>query len=87
MVSEQIVRSYRRLYKASLQVVHFSAPARFVVRDKLRQAYRQGVRSDFDQRSIDRTLEFLAVAGRETGIEHKIIRNILHVGFWGQKRS
>ncbi|TVY19031.1 hypothetical protein LARI1_G002042 [Lachnellula arida] len=73
----ELVHSYRHMYRALLRGVQFSKPARYVARDQLREAYRNGKPSNFDSRKIQRTLEFLGGAAKERGLEHKILRNLL----------
>ncbi|KAI9804043.1 MAG: hypothetical protein M1833_000324 [Piccolia ochrophora] len=80
--SAVLVHSYRRLYRALLQAVQYSAPARFTARTKLRHAFRAGVAASYDQRRIDKTLQFLQQAAKERGIEHRIVKNLLHVSWW-----
>ena len=74
---QQIVRSYRNLYRRLLQAVQFSTPARYVVRDQLRRAFRSESAANYDHEAIGRTLIFLQGAAETTGIEHHILRNIL----------
>ncbi|TVY48367.1 UPF0593 mitochondrial protein [Lachnellula occidentalis] len=73
----ELIHSYRHMYRALLRGVQFSKPARYVARDQLREAYRNGKPSNFDSRKIERTLVFLDGAARETGLEHKILKNLL----------
>ncbi|KAI9808425.1 MAG: hypothetical protein M1826_004164 [Phylliscum demangeonii] len=78
----QIVRSYRDLYRQSLQAVQYACPARYVIRDRLRRAFRKGSPEDYQHDSIQRTLEFLRGATRTTGMEHRILKHLLHVRYW-----
>lgn len=73
----QVIHSYRHMYRALLKAVHYSKPARYVARDQIRGAYRKGTPSQFDTAKIDRTLQFLNGATQHTGMEHKILRNLL----------
>jgi len=77
-----ILHAYRHLYRALLHAVQYSAPARYVARNQLRDAFRRGQREQFNQQKISRTLEFLNAATRERGLEHRILKNLLHVAFW-----
>lgn len=81
MSQQQIIHAYRHLYRASLQAVCYSQPASTVVRDQLRSEFRarDGV---FDERAIKRTIWFLKNAAKYSGIEHKIVKNLLFVKFW-----
>ncbi|KAG9235464.1 hypothetical protein BJ875DRAFT_421959 [Amylocarpus encephaloides] len=80
--NRQITTAYRHLYRASLQAIKYSKPARFAVRDQLRSSFRMEDIKSFDQQKIDNTVEFLGYAARESGIEHKILRNMLMVKIW-----
>ena len=80
-MASEIVLSYRHLYRHGLRAVQFSKPARYTLRDRLRTAFRKGNPRDFDQRKIDNTIEFLRGAIRETGLEHRIVKNIIFVWF------
>jgi len=73
----ELIHSYRHMYRALLRGVQFSKPARYVARDQLREAYRNGKPANFDNAKIQRTLEFLDGAAKETGLEHKILKNLL----------
>lgn len=86
MTSQEIVHAYRALLRQSLRAIQFSKPARFTLRDRLRLAFRNGTAADFDSRKIDNTLEFLRYATVENGLEHKIVKNLLHI-WWDQARG
>lgn len=79
MSNEAVVHAYRHLYRQSLRAVQFSKPARFTLRDRLRLAFRRGHVKDFDSRKIKTTIEFLEYATKENGLEHRIVKNLLHV--------
>ena len=80
-MASEIVLAYRHLYRHGLRAVQFSKPARYTLRDRLRTAFRKGNPRDFDQRRIDNTIEFLRGATRETGLEHRIVKNLIFVWF------
>jgi hypothetical protein len=77
----EAIRSYRHLYKALLKAVQYSHPARTICRDQLRDAYRNEPQSNYNPVKIARTLEFLDGAARERGMEHKILKNLLHTRY------
>jgi hypothetical protein len=60
-------------------------PSRFTARDQLRDAFRKEDPSTFNQERIDRTVKFLKIAARETGLEHKLVKNLLHTAYWRRK--
>ncbi|EEU45896.1 uncharacterized protein NECHADRAFT_102535 [Fusarium vanettenii 77-13-4] len=73
-----ITNAYRRLYRCLLQAVQYTIPARFVVRDQLRAAFRDP-NMRYDENAIKRTVWFLEAAAREKGMEHKILKNLVKV--------
>ena len=77
-----VVRSYRSLYRHALRAVQYSAPARYLLRDEIRHAYRNNGAADFDGQKIENTLEFLRSAAAEKGWAHRIVKNLIHV-WWG----
>ncbi|KAE9375428.1 DUF1763-domain-containing protein [Stipitochalara longipes BDJ] len=84
--SQEVIHAYRHLYRGLLHAVQFSKPARYVARDQLRKAFRMEHPSTFNQEKIGRTVEFLGFAAKETGLEHRIVRNLLHTAYWEQKK-
>ena len=83
---QEVTHAYRHLYRGLLRAVQFSKPARYVARDQLRRAFRTEHPSSFNQEKIDRTVEFLGFAAKEAGLEHRIVRNLLHMAYWEQKK-
>ncbi len=84
------MHAYRHLYRAFLCAVQYSTPARHVVRDRLRAAFRAGAghtaaaaaaRARFSAVSVRRTLTFLEYAARHRGMEHRILKNLLHIRY------
>ncbi|EGX95569.1 hypothetical protein CCM_00223 [Cordyceps militaris CM01] len=77
---QEVLHAYRHLYKGLLRGVQYSIPARYIVRDQIRLAFRQGdvdpAATTWDASAIKRTLWFLSAAGREKGLEHRILRNL-----------
>ena len=83
MSTRDVILAYRRLYQHGLRAIQYAKPQRYTFRDRLRQAFRRTNREDFDQSKVDKTFEFLDGAAREKGLEHKILKNLLHV-WWCQ---
>ncbi|KAI0378322.1 DUF1763-domain-containing protein [Hypomontagnella monticulosa] len=81
MADIQVIHAYRHLYRGLLHAVQFSGPARYIARDQLRAAFREKG-AKLDPRSTTRTLRFLEAAARTRGLEHRILRNLLHVAFY-----
>ena len=59
--------------------MQYSKPARYTARDWLRQSFRSNSSSAFDSARIRTTLEFLDGAAKVKGLEHKIVKTLLHV--------
>ncbi|CRG85598.1 hypothetical protein PISL3812_02643 [Talaromyces islandicus] len=85
MAQPAIVTAYRQLYRAGLKAVRYSTPQRHVLRWTLRSAFRSGSPSEFDSNKIAQTILFLErAAASSASLEHKIVKNLLHVRFWEQ---
>ena len=84
--SLELIHAYRRLYRGLLHAVQYSMPARLIARDTLRDAFRRGDASTFNQHKIERTVEFLRLAAQETGLEHKLVKNLLHAKYWRSQK-
>lgn len=80
--AKEIVQSYRRLYRHGLQAVQYSSPARYTLKERLQRAYRNGDAEDFDAEKIEKTIEFLSDAAKETGLAHRIVKNLMYVWHW-----
>lgn len=74
--------AYRALLKASLAAVQYTVPERYVVRDKLRTAFRFTPASHYSPRRIHNTLDFLWTAAEKRGLEHKIVKNLCVVHYY-----
>jgi hypothetical protein len=85
MSTVEVRTAYRRLFKASLDAIRHSSPAKYVVRDILRRSFREDPQEAFEPTRIDNTLTFLERASKYRGREHKILRNILKVRFHRQQ--
>ena len=80
--SFEVIQAYRRLYRQALHAVQYSSPARHVFRRQLNHAFRSGTRTDFDAHKINNTIAFLENATQDRGLEHRILKNLLHVRWW-----
>lgn len=78
---QELILAYRQLYRGVLHAVQYAKPQRYVARDQLRKAFRRETPSTFDQEKIKKTVEFLRLAAKENGLEHKILKNLLHTEF------
>lgn len=82
----EIIHSYRHFYRALMHAVQYAKPQKYLARDQLRIAYNKGIPADFDTRKINNTLMFLENAARQRGLEHKIVKNLLHTE-WGRRET
>lgn len=83
---KEIIVAYRHLYRQCLKVVSYSAPSRHVLLRILQLSFRSGSGPDFDPQKIANTLLFLRRASTSTGLEHKIVKNIVMLRYWEQPR-
>ena len=74
-----VIHAYRHLHRHALRAVQYSKPARYVVRDRLRAAFRAKAPKPFDRVRVARTLEFLDGARRSKGLEHVLLKRLMHV--------
>ena len=77
-----IILAYRSLYRSALRAVQYSKPARYILRATLRNAFRNGTQADFDPKKIGNTILFLENAANVKGLEHRILKNLMHVRWW-----
>ncbi|KAF4126321.1 Pfam:DUF1763 [Geosmithia morbida] len=75
---QDVIHAYRRLYRSVLRAVQHARPARFVVRDQLRSAFREPG-AQLDGQAVKRTVWFLEAAAKERGLEHKVLKNLVDV--------
>lgn len=87
MAQAELVQAYRSLYRSALRAVHYASPARYQIRDTMRTAFSANSKDTFDLRRVKNTIEFLERAGLHTGLEHKILRNLVHVRYWQSAAS
>ena len=83
----EIITAYRHLYQRGLRVVQYAAPERYTLRNRLRDAFREGKDTDFSRTRIANTIEFLKGAAQEIGIEHKIVKTMLFVWYYEKSPS
>jgi len=79
------VRSvYRRLWRAGHIAIQNRTPERYIIRDKLRYAFRNET-SLPSPTEIDNTERFLLTAGRRRGVENNIVKGLCLV-HWKRAR-
>ncbi|KKK15070.1 hypothetical protein P175DRAFT_0521547 [Aspergillus ochraceoroseus IBT 24754] len=81
---QAIVHAYRHLYRQGLKAINYSTPSRYLLLQTLRSSFRSSPAQDFNQFRITNTLQFLRKAADVSGIEHKIVRNLLQIKYWEQ---
>jgi len=81
----QILHAYRALLRAGLRAVQHATPGRYIVRSTLSEAFRDR-KAIFSYKTCMRTLDFLNSAAKRTGLEHKIVKNLVHVKWWQREQ-
>ncbi|KAK4180315.1 hypothetical protein QBC36DRAFT_177947 [Triangularia setosa] len=85
--TQELLTSYRHLYRAALQAVQYSKPSRYVVRDQLRLAFRNPKNlSEYHPERIRRTIWFFHAASQSRGLEHKICKTLVRM-HWERARQ
>ncbi|PHH86644.1 hypothetical protein CDD83_9941 [Cordyceps sp. RAO-2017] len=83
----ELVHAYRHLLRGAMRAVQFAVPARFTARDQLRAAFRGGDAAAYDAERVKRTLWFLGAAARQSGLEHRLLKNLLLVRGLRERRA
>lgn len=83
---DALVHAYRNLYRATLRAVKYSAPARFQLRDVLRESFRTSQASNFNPRRVQNTIKFLQNAENYSGFEHHIVKNAAYMQWWKRQK-
>ncbi|MCJ1440050.1 MAG: hypothetical protein MMC23_000532 [Stictis urceolatum] len=78
----EVVLAYRKLFKNGLHAIQYAKPQRYVLRDTMRRAFRNENPAEFNSERIENTVRFLENATRDNGIEHKVLKNLMHVRWW-----
>lgn len=82
MTGQAVIHAYRQLYRNALRATHRSYPAKHVIRETIRTAFRTEPAYNFSLQRVKNTENFLKRAEKDTGIEHRILKNLLHVRYW-----
>ncbi len=83
--NQAVLQAYRHLYRTGIRAVQYARPARFELRDILRDAFRTASSSNFNLRRVQNTIKFLENARNYDGFEHRILKNLLHLQYWKGK--
>ncbi|KAF3384434.1 hypothetical protein F1880_002041 [Penicillium rolfsii] len=78
----EVAHAYRHLYRQGLKAIGYATPSRYVLRTTLRTSFRASPPSEFNPSKIANTLRFLKRATDMTGMEHKILKNLLLSRYW-----
>lgn len=86
-----LLHAYRHLLRAALRAVQFSKPARYVVRDRIREGFQPprtttATTTHYDAERVRRTVWFLNAAAAEAGLESRILKSLVRVA-WERKRG
>ncbi|KAJ5432463.1 uncharacterized protein N7458_011619 [Penicillium daleae] len=79
---QEVVHAYRHLYRQGLKAIRYATPSRHVLRTTLRTAFRASPPAEFNPLRIANTLRFLERAADMTGLEHRILKNLLLSRYW-----
>ncbi|KAJ5880570.1 uncharacterized protein N7473_011623 [Penicillium subrubescens] len=79
---QEVVHAYRHLYRQGLKAIGYATPSRHVLRTTLRTSFRASPPAEFNPSRIANTLRFLERATDMTGLEHKILKNLLLSRYW-----
>ena len=78
--SSSLLQSYRLLLKNGLRAVRFSSPAKYQLKNILRENFRDSPAAAYNERRISNTIGFLERATRNPrGLEHQILKRLLHL--------
>lgn len=80
--NQRVVHAYRHIYRTGLHAIQYSSPARHTLKKLVRNSFRTGQVEDFNPRKIKNTIKFLHCAAKEKGLEHRMVKSLLHVWFW-----
>ena len=87
MSSREFLHAYRQLYRTSLQAIQYASPARHTLRKLLNTEFRLGDRQYFDPKKIENTLHFLQAAANSRGLEHRIVKSLLHIWWFNGNKK
>ncbi|EMR09131.1 hypothetical protein PNEG_02474 [Pneumocystis murina B123] len=76
MNSAQVRRLYRQFLRIGCQAVCNSIPAKYIIRDKIRAAFR--ILPPPTEKIVN-TLQFLIRASKRKGLEHAILKNLCYL--------
>ena len=82
----QVVDAYRQLYRAGLYAIRYSKPARYTLRHLMNKAFRNSSSSAYNAKKIQNTVLFLRHAGEGAGLEHRILKGLLHTRSYTESR-
>lgn len=82
MSSQDILHAYRQVYRKSLQAVQYSSPARHTLRTVIRHTFRTRAANEYNVRKLNNTLNFLHLAAQDRGLEHRLVKSLLHVWWY-----
>lgn len=81
--SAELRLAYRHILTHAYRAVKFSKPARYILLHRIRHSFRTRPSTAYDPRKVARTVEFLRGAALSNGVEHRLLRNLVH--YWWQE--
>lgn len=82
MTDQAILHAYRHLYRSVRRATHRAPSAKYVIRETLRTAFRTEPAYNFSLQRVKNTEDFLKRAEMDTGVEHRILKQLTHVRYW-----
>ncbi|KAJ5160621.1 uncharacterized protein N7482_007625 [Penicillium canariense] len=82
VTQREVIHAYRHLYRQGLKAIRYATPGRHVLRTTLRTSFGAAPPEEFDRTRIANTLRFFERAADMTGLEHRIIKNLLLTRYW-----
>lgn len=79
---QEVAHAYRHIYRQGLKAIGYATPSRHVLRTTLRTSFRASPSAEFNPSRIANTVRFLERATDMTGLEHKILKNLLLSRYW-----
>lgn len=79
--------AFRQLWRAGMAAaISTRFPGhRFVIRDLLRNGFRQNNCSFYSKEKVENTVKFLEMAANRKSVEHLILKNRLHIQMFRRK--
>lgn len=77
----QLTRFYRSLYRNGLKAVNYRAPQKYVFAAELRKRFELTHPTSVSESALENTTRFFHNAAHYTGMEARIVTNLVHTAF------